>query len=127
MRSERGSDGRSRNRLRSGRSVRSGVRSRSREGGGGGGGGAGARSPGRMPAFSAAAVGRRTLTCRDGGAGRAGGGGGVTLASTPFVGATTSGAFTGSSKTGVSTTGGATSTGAGGAGRSEEHTSELQS
>src|ERR1043166_1779320 len=88
IRSERGSDGRSRNRpLRS--------PGRSRAGGGGGGGGAGARSPGLIPALSAAAVGRRTLTCRDGGGGGGGAGDGVRT-STPLVGAVASTGATGS-------------------------------
>src|SRR5687768_3221146 len=68
MRSERGREGRSRSRL-----LRSELRSFAGAAGGGGVG-TGARSPGLIPAFSAAAVGRNTLTCRDGiaaaGAGR---------------------------------------------------------
>jgi len=58
-RSERGREGLSLSLFRSGRGAS----------GGGGGAGAGARSPGRIPAFSAAAVGRKTLTWRDGMAG----------------------------------------------------------
>src|SRR5215210_579386 len=50
----------------------------------GGGVGTGARSPGLIPAFSAAAVGRKTLTWREGGTG-------TVFCSAPFVGATTSG------------------------------------
>ena len=70
MRSLRGSEGRSRSLL-----DRSGPRpTRSLDGGGGGGGGAGARSPGLMPALSAAAVGRNTLTWREGGGGGDGSG-----------------------------------------------------
>src|ERR1051326_6597407 len=102
FRSLRGNDGRSRKRL-----LRSPGRSRA--GGGGGGGGAGARSPGLIPALSAAAVGRMTLTWRDGGGsdGAAGTGAGV-LTSTPFVGGAL--ASTGAAGTGSWTT------------RSEEHT-----
>src|SRR5262252_10414467 len=48
------------------RSARS---SRGRAGGVGGITGAGARSPGRMPAFKASTVGRKTLTCLVGPAG----------------------------------------------------------
>src|SRR5215212_12180200 len=50
----------------------------------GGGVGTGARSPCLIPAFSAAAVGRKTLTWREGGTG-------TVFCSAPFVGATTSG------------------------------------
>ena len=89
MRSARGSEGRSLPRLALLSTRSFGVIV-------GGGVGTGARSPGRMPAFNAAAVGRKTLTCREGGGG---GGGGVTLTSVPFVGATTSGAVTGASAT----------------------------
>src|SRR6185436_1411492 len=100
-RSERGSDGRSRSLL--GRSGRSGVRSRSFGGATGGGAGAGARSPGLMPAFSAAAVGRKTLTCLEGGGGAGRGeGAGVTFTSAPFVGTKTSGAVIASSIMGSS-------------------------
>jgi hypothetical protein len=49
------------------------ARARSRAGGAAAGGGAGARSPGRMPALKAAAVGRITRTCRPGGVGFAAG------------------------------------------------------
>src|SRR4030095_1306373 len=98
-RSERGSEGRSLTRL--------GVLSTRSFGviAGGGGGGAGARSPGRIPAFKAAAVGRNTLTCRDGG-GTGARGGGVTFTSAPFVGATTSGTVIVGSTTGGSTAAG---------------------
>ena len=108
-RSERGSEGRSRS-----LPLRSGVRSLSFCGATGGGAGAGARSPGLMPAFSAAAVGRNTLTCREGGgiAGR-GAGDGVCLTSAPLVGAKTSGAMITSSTTGGSSTTGCSTAGGG--------------
>src|ERR1043166_4250806 len=80
---------------------------------GGGGGGAGARSPGRMPAFKAAAVGRKTLTWREGGGGvglGTGGGGVGALTSAPLVGATISGALSTGSIVGGSIAGGGGST-----------------
>src|SRR5215218_9967061 len=95
MRSERGSEGRSRNLpdRSAGRSGRSGARSFGA--GGGGGVGAGARSPGLMPALRAAAVGRNTLTWRDGTTI-----GGFATSAAPLLGAAAAGA-------GVSIDGGA--------------------
>src|SRR6185369_11933956 len=83
---------------------------------GGGGAGAGARSPGRMPAFKAAAVGRNTLTCLEGGGGACAGGGGVALTSAPFDGATTSGAVIVGSTIGGSTAAGVVASATGGGG-----------
>src|SRR5215208_8263211 len=73
----------------------------------GGGVGTGARSPCLIPAFSAAAVGRKTLTCREGTS--------TVFCSAPFVGVTTSGTTgTGSSITSGSGIASASMIGAGG-------------